>query len=150
MQNFSQFCNVVDGANVLFTMNNIQFRSTFQMFRMNEKFIPKKFGQEKKARHTHTFDRLFFANKSSYEKKHRIWTNKKTTNEKHRHINGVCHTKKCDVSVKYTCSQPKKKCIQLETWLQRENLFTLFVSSGRAVRVESFHLQTPDAFPKNQ
>lgn len=52
MQNFSQFCNVVDGANVLFTMNNIQFRSTFQMFRMNEKFIPKKFGQEKK-RGTH-------------------------------------------------------------------------------------------------
>lgn len=42
----------------------------------------------------------------------------------------------------------QKKCIQLETWLQRENLFTLFVSSGRAVRVESFHLQTPDAFPK--
>lgn len=49
---FSQFCNVVDGANVLFTMNNIQFCSTFQMFRMNEKFIPKKFGQEKK-RGTH-------------------------------------------------------------------------------------------------
>lgn len=70
--------------------------------------FPKNLDRKKSARHTHTFDRLFFANKSSYEKKHRIWTNKKTTNEKHRHINGVCHAKKCDVSVKYTCSQPKK------------------------------------------
>lgn len=72
------------------------------------KIYSQKIWTGKKARHTHTFDRLFFANKSSYEKKHRIWTNKKTTNEKHRHINGVCHTKKCDVSVKYTCSQTKK------------------------------------------